>query len=101
MLERGVEEYFKRHVEACGGKCFKLRFLGYRGAPDRIVFIPWGRIYLVELKRPKGGVVSGLQSWIHRQLASVGCQVVLLSSKWEIDQWFATEINSGSTNTSP
>ena len=99
MLERDVEAHFKRRVEEAGGFAFKIKFLGFRGAPDRLVFLPGGRIKLVELKRYDGRV-SSLQLWIHRRLASVGCQVVLLSSKWEIDQWFVTEVTCADTKTS-
>jgi ubiquinone/menaquinone biosynthesis C-methylase UbiE len=36
--------------------------------PDRIVLLPGGRIVFVELKRPKGGVLSTRQKWWAKKL---------------------------------
>lgn len=61
--ERAIESLLVTEVCKIGGLCFKFNS-GVRGVPDRIV-IHNGRVYFLELKRPKGGRVSPLQKhWI-------------------------------------
>ena len=82
-LERDVERRLRRGVEAMGGLCVKH---GQDGWPDRIVMLPDGRIYWVELKQ-RLGVQSDLQRYRARELRDVGQQVVLLWSVDEVDAW--------------
>lgn len=41
-------------VRSAGGLCIKLPANLYRGIPDRLVLLPGGRVYFVELKTEKG-----------------------------------------------
>lgn len=50
MRERDVENYLVRRVKEEGGEVRKVKWIGRRGAPDRLVFL-WG-MHPVELKRP-------------------------------------------------
>lgn len=56
ILEKTVEKYLCNEIKRFGGVTRKLRYIGRRGCPDRIVFLEG--VYFVELKRPKGGVYS-------------------------------------------
>ena len=75
--ERNIESLLINEVGKIGGLCFKFNS-GVRGVPDRIVIYN-GRVYFLELKRPKGGRVSPLQQhWIttlneHGVYANVVC----------------------------
>lgn len=60
-LEKEIERKLRQAVEAQGGRCLKWVCPGWSGVPDRIVLLPGGSIYFVELKRPKGGKLSALQ----------------------------------------
>jgi hypothetical protein len=60
-LEKEIERKLRQAVEAQGGRCLKWVCPGWSGVPDRIVLLPGGRIYFVELKRPKDGKLSALQ----------------------------------------
>ncbi len=60
-LEKDIERKLKDLVEDLNGKCLKWTCPGWRGVPDRIVLMPRGRVYFVELKRPKGGKLSEMQ----------------------------------------
>lgn len=51
MLEKEIEHYFKKGVEALGGKCLKFNS-SIRGVPDRIVLMQPGVTIFVEFKRP-------------------------------------------------
>lgn len=82
-LERDVERRLIRRVEDLGGLCVKA---GQDGWPDRIVMLPGGRLYWVELKRRKG-VQSDLQKYRARQLEAVGQKVQYLWSTDAVDGW--------------
>ena len=53
MIESDIEKYLKRRVERdLHGRCWKWVSPGRRGVPDRIVLLPGGVVFFVELKAP-------------------------------------------------
>lgn len=90
MKEHVVESYFVAHAKAHGGVAIKLVPTFFTGLPDRLLLLPGGRAFFVELKKPKGGVVSPIQKRVHRMLATLGFPVHILSSKDEVDQFYST-----------
>ncbi len=90
MLERDVEEYLKSRVEKLGGKCLKWVCPGETGVPDRVVMIPGGQIYLVELKKPTGRL-SARQKLFKKEAAAMKIPVWTLWDKSEVD-YFITKI---------
>ncbi len=88
-LEKEVEEKLRKMVESHGGKCLKWVCPGWRGVPDRIVIMPSGRIYFVELKRPKDGQYSRMQDWWRDQLIVMGCRYYRIQD-WGDVAWFET-----------
>ena len=85
MLERAVEAYFRKAVEARGGVAFKFVSPSHRGVSDRIVCLQ-GQTWFVELKRP-GGRLSPLQRVFAAEMERLGQRYACLSSREEIDQW--------------
>jgi hypothetical protein len=85
MLEREIESYFRKQVEAAGGLALKFVSPSHRGVSDRIVCFP-GETWFVELKRP-GGRLSPLQKVFAAEMARLGQNYTYLSSKEEIDKW--------------
>jgi hypothetical protein len=85
MLERDVEAYFRRAVEARGGVAFKFVSPSHRGVSDRIVCLQ-GQTWFVELKRP-GGRLMPLQRVFAAEMERLGQRYCCLSSREEIDQW--------------
>lgn len=80
--EARLEKQLVDGVKMLGGLIFKLQFIGRRGAPDRIVIMPGGRIYLVEMKAPEGRL-SKLQARLHRLLSYYSIDVYVL---WDAEQ---------------
>ena len=80
MRESSVERYLKKRVEDLGGKCIKFHPENWRGAPDRIVLLPGGITYFVELKAP-GKKPRKQQEYRHKQLRELGQKVLVLDSK--------------------
>lgn len=71
-LEKDIEAKLVKRVKDRGGLCLKWVCPGWAGVPDRILLLPGGRVFFAELKRPKGGRLSGRQKWWHRTLAALG-----------------------------
>lgn len=74
MRESEVERYLKKQVEANGGKCWKWVSPGRIGVPDRIVIMPGGTIFFVELKSP-GKKERASQVRVQQILRKLGCLV--------------------------
>lgn len=69
MLEKEIEQYFCKAVKTqLSGWPLKFTSPGQNGMPDRIVLLPGGKIYFVELKAPRqkgtkaaGACASGVE----------------------------------------
>lgn len=90
MLESEVEKKLVQGVKKLGGLCLKWVSPGYSGVPDRIVFLPGGRVYFVELKQDRGRL-SERQKYVHKQLKNVGREVITLYGEIDVqdhlDDW--------------
>lgn len=83
--ESRVEDDLVQGVRGLGGLCYKFAPVT-AGLPDRLVVLPGGRIYLVELKRPRGST-RAVQKVVHRKFLERGVEVLMLSSRQEVAQW--------------
>lgn len=54
MLEAKLEEQIFQTVESLGGMAIKLYSPGVRGRSDRLIILPGGRMFFIEIKRPGG-----------------------------------------------
>ena len=79
MQESRIEKRLKREVEKLGGKCLKFVSPGVVGVPDRIVLLPGGSIYFVELKAP-GKKLSPIQVHRAKELCDLGFNVLCIDS---------------------
>lgn len=87
MQEKDVEKYLKEQVAAqLHGKAMKWVSPGNNGVPDRLVIVPGGRIYFVELKAP-GEEPRKLQKYIHEQMREMGCVVLTIDTKEKVDSF--------------
>jgi hypothetical protein len=88
MRESQIEKKLVNGVKAIGGSVFKVRFLGHRGAPDRLVLFN-GASYWVELKRP-GKDVEEHQKRTHGILRRAGgAEVAVIDTMGEVDGFLA------------
>ena len=74
-IEADAEKLLVSQVKTLGGKMFKLKFIGADGAPDRIIFMPGGKIYLVELKRAEGGALEDTQEVLFPMIEERGTHI--------------------------
>lgn len=90
-FERDVEKRLTDKVKSLGGRCIKLYSTAEEGLPDRMVLLPEGRIFFVELKR-KGGILSPMQRLQHKRFRALGQRVYVPFTKREVDEILGEEI---------
>lgn len=83
MQEANVEKYLIRYVKDKGGLCLKFISASMRGLPDRIVILPQGKIFFVELKA-KGKKPRPEQTRVHKLFSSLGVKVYTADSKEKV-----------------
>lgn len=85
MREKKVESELTNQVKKIGG--WAIKFLpSVSGLPDRIVLLPGGRIFFVELKAPSG-TVAAHQEVVHSRLRKLGFTVIVLASVESVQIW--------------
>lgn len=87
MLEAKVEQHFVDCAKARGGEVRKIQYIGRRGAPDRLLVLPWNRVFFVELKRPDGKAEDH-QLREHARLRRIGADVRVLDTIELVDAFF-------------
>ena len=91
-LERDIEKYLVREVEARGGEIRKVRWDGRSGAPDRRAMLP-GRCAWVEVKNPETikhfptNAHERAQYREHERMRKAGEVVLVLGTREQVDEW--------------
>jgi VRR_NUC domain-containing protein len=85
-LEKDVEAFLVRQVRARGWVTWKLAPTEV-GIPDRIVLVPGGSVWFIELKRARGGRVSERQKYLLRVLERGGHAGCVLAGVEEVKKW--------------
>ena len=88
--EKGIETKLRDAVKTLKGLAIKIYCLSFTGLPDRIVLMPGGRIWFVELKAP-GKKPSPQQLLVHGLLRKLGFEVWVIDTR-EILQEFINRI---------
>ncbi len=88
IKESDVETYFCEQAEKNRAFVAKFTDPSRRGAPDRIIFMPWGSVYFVEFKRPRGGRLAELQKQYREKLALRHTFVAYINTKAKVDAFF-------------
>ncbi len=92
MRESQLEKELRKAVEQAGGRCFKLPATLYRGIPDRMVLLPKGRIFFIELKTEKGRP-SKTQSAFRIFLQSIGFYSDIIHGKSALKEFIRDHIS--------
>ena len=87
--EAEIEKYFAWAVASIGGKTYKFKSISQRGVADRIACLPNGDTWFVEIKRPKGGVLSPLQELFAEEMKLLCQNYACLWTKEDVMEWIA------------
>lgn len=86
MKEKDIEKYFVWAVSKMGGIAYKFKSPNQRGVTDRIVCLPSGIVWFVELKT-ENGKLSMLQKVHAHNLKTLQQNYACLWSTDHIDTW--------------
>lgn len=86
MLEKDIEKRLIKGVESLGGRAYKFVSPANRGVADRLVVLPYGRVWFVEVKT-EHGKLSPLQEVFRREVQGMGCNYVCLYGAEDVDRW--------------
>lgn len=86
-VEADIDSYFIEAVSSNGGVTKRIQYRGERGAADHLCGFPWNRLFLVELKRPKGGRASVMQQQDFECWFLIGVEKIYLRNFAEINRW--------------
>lgn len=85
-MEKHIEAYLVRKVKDLGGVAYKFVSPANRGVSDRVVCLPDGSTWFVELKAP-GGRLSPLQKHFQSEMGRMNQKYACLWSKEHVDEW--------------
>ena len=83
-MEKHIEAYLVKRVKALGGIAYKWR--GHGGAADRIIVLPDGTVWFVEVKTI-GGRLSALQKVFAADMARLNQRYCVLWTKEQVDEF--------------
>jgi hypothetical protein len=86
MRESEIERHLVWHVNRLGGVAYKFKSVNHRGVADRIVCLPGGQTWFIELKT-KGGRLSPLQRLFAQDMERLGQRYACLWTKADVDMW--------------
>lgn len=78
-LEKDIERAFVKRIKELGGVAEKFTSPGRRSVPDRLVTLPGGDIFFVELKVP-GKKPTEAQKRDHERRRAMGCDVYVIDN---------------------
>ncbi len=80
-MEKQLEYKLRDKIKLLGGIALKLIASGFTGLPDRLILMPLGRIYFVELKNGDKGILSARQIVVHKLLNKLGFPVYIIKNE--------------------
>lgn len=87
MLEREIEKILVTEIARVGGRAYKFVSPGNDGVPDRVVCLPNGKTYFVELKTASGKLTN-LQKVQIERLRDLGQKVFVLKGLDGVAEFF-------------
>lgn len=85
LPESALEAYLDIKMKKLGGKSIKIAPL-VKGNPDRLVIVPYGRMYFVEMKTFVGRPAPAQVVW-HDRMAAMGHVVHVVNTKAKVERF--------------
>jgi hypothetical protein len=87
-IEKKLEKKLREEVKALGGIALKFFVLSFTGMPDRLVLMPGGKVWFVEMK-DTGKPLSPRQEWCKNMLTKLGFRVYRIDSLELLEKFLA------------
>jgi len=89
VKESTIEKHLVAQVKVLGGMAYKFTSPAHRGVADRVVCLPDGQTWFVELKAP-GGRLSELQKIFAEDMARMNQRYACLWNKEQVDAFITS-----------
>ena len=89
MREKEIEQHLCRQVERLGGVAYKFTSPMNRGVTDRVVCLPDGTVWFIEVKAPDGKLTP-LQKRFGRRMQALKQNYAVVYTKEDVEQWLHT-----------
>ena len=86
MTEKAVEARLVSGIRALGGIAYKFTSPGNVGVPDRVVILPGGEVWFVELKTETGRL-STMQEHQIKRMINIGARVAVLHGSEDVKRF--------------
>lgn len=90
-IEKQLERKLTEAVRKAGGKAIKLTSPSLRGVTDRLVLLPGGRTFFVELK-DAGKNLDPLQAVFKKDIEALGFTHILINSFESLNSFIQTHL---------
>lgn len=84
--EKLLEKNLREKVKSLNGLALKFHCQSFTGFPDRIVLMPFGKLYFVELKS-EGKKPTKIQLSVHKILCDLGFLVFVIDTKEKLSNF--------------
>ena len=91
MREKEIEKHLCKAVERIGGAAYKFTSPMNRGVADRVVCLPNGTVWFIELKAPDGRLTE-LQKRFGQRMADLKQNYTVLYTKEDVDEWLSQRL---------
>lgn len=87
--EKYLEVKLRQRVKDLKGWALKFHCVSFTGMPDRLILLPGGYLFFVELKDRRGNL-SPRQRLVHEQLRRMGFNPRVVNSQESLEELFLT-----------
>jgi hypothetical protein len=91
MKESTLEKRLKVAVKESKGLCLKMPSQWYRGIPDRLILLPGGRVYFVELKTLINET-STHQKYYQLKLTKLGFNTYIIKGRNQLERFIEEHV---------
>ena len=88
MREKEIEQHLCRQVERLGGVAYKFMSPMNRGVADRVVCLPDGTVWFIEVKAPDGKLTP-LQKRFGHRMQALKQNYAVVYTKEDVEQWLS------------
>lgn len=92
--EKSTEKYLREEIKKLGGTAYKFVSPGQTGVPDRLVCLPGGKVFFVELKS-EGRKSTPVQKRQQEKLKTLGFRVYAdIDTKEKVREVIINEVHA-------
>ena len=85
--EKKIEPFLVQETKKRRGLCLKMVTFHIKVLPDRLVLLPFGKLFFIETKS-EGDKPRPIQAYMHNKLKALGFKVFVCDTKEKVTAFF-------------